>query len=227
MILSISQPAYLPWLGFFSRIKKSDVHVFLDDVQIERNTKNSFTNRNKLRNKKDIFWLTVPLKSIRNGDPKILDTKIDNSKSWQKKHFNSFQNNYSKSKYYYEHEKWLKNFYLKKWDFLCAMLNYSNEYVLDYLDIKTQIISSSSLNIKGNKSEYIENICKHLGAKTYISGPLGKDYLDLSKFKQQNIDVKFDEYNHPIYKQSFNNFYPYLSIFDLILNYGKESKRII
>ena len=63
MILSISQPAYLPWLGLFSRIKMSDVHVFLDDVQIERGTKNSFTNRNKLRNKKDIFWLTVPLKS--------------------------------------------------------------------------------------------------------------------------------------------------------------------
>ena len=49
MILSISQPAYLTWLGLFSRIKMSDVHVFLDDVQIERNTKNSFTNRNKLR----------------------------------------------------------------------------------------------------------------------------------------------------------------------------------
>ena len=79
----------LAWL-FFSRIKKSDVHVFLDDVQIEK-TQKQFYNRNKLRNKSDIFWLTVPLKSTKNGDPKILDTKIDNSQSWQKKHFNSFQ----------------------------------------------------------------------------------------------------------------------------------------
>ena len=227
MILSISQPAYLPWLGLFSRIKKSDVHVFLDDVQIERNTKNSFTNRNKLRNKSDIFWLTVPLKSTKNGDPKILDTKIDNSQSWQKKHFNSFQSNYSKSKYFHEHEDWLKDFYSKKWEFLCPMLNYSTNHLLDYLGIKTKIIFSSSLNIKGKKSEYIENICKNLGAKTYVSGPLGKDYLDLEKFSQQNIYVKFEEYKHPIYKQLFDNFYPYLSIFDLILNHGKESNKIL
>lgn len=226
MIISISQPAYIPWLGFFSRIKKSDVHVFLDDVQIERNTKNSFTNRNKLRNKKDIFWLTVPLKSKKNGDPKILDTQIDNSKSWQRKHFNSFQSNYSKAKFYHEHENWLKKFYQKKWDFLCPMLNFSNRYLLDYLDIKTEIIFSSSLNIEGDKSEYIENICKNLGAKTYISGPLGKDYLNLKKFNNQNIKVEFDEYNHPTYKQLFDNFYPYLSIFDLILNYGKKSNDI-
>ena len=227
MILSISQPAYLPWLGLFSRIKMSDVHVFLDDVQIERGTKNSFTNRNKLRNKKDIFWLTVPLKSIKNGDPKILDTEIDNSKSWQKKHFNSFKNNYSKSKYYQEHEEWLKNFYSKRWQFLCPMLNYSTNYLLDYLDIKTKRIFSSSLKVKGRKSEYIENICKNLGAKTYVSGPLGKNYLDLKRFKQKNINVKFDEYKHPIYVQLFENFYPYLSIFDLILNHGRESKKIL
>ncbi len=227
MILSISQPAYLPWLGLFSRIKNSDVHVFLDDVQIERNTKTSFTNRNKLRNKKDIFWLTVPLKSTKNGDPKILATKIDNSQSWQKKHFNSFQTNYSKSKYYHEHEEWLKDFYSKKWEFLCPMLNYSTNHLLDYLGIKTKIIFSSSLNIQGKKSEYIENICKNLGAKTYVSGPHGKDYLDLEKFKQQNICVKFDEYKHPIYEQLFKNFYPSLSVFDLILNHGKESNKIL
>ena len=68
MIISISQPAYIPWLGYFSRIKKSDIHVVLNNVQIERNTKNSFTNRNKLRNKDNIFWLTVPLKSMQNYD---------------------------------------------------------------------------------------------------------------------------------------------------------------
>ena len=107
------------------------------------------------------------------------------------------------------------------------MLNYSTNYLLDYLDIKTKIIFSSSLKVKGRKSEYIENICKNLGAKTYVSGPLGKNYLDLKRFKQKNINVKFDEYKHPIYVQLFENFYPYLSIFDLILNHGRESKKIL
>jgi hypothetical protein len=42
MIVSINQPAYLPWLGYFDRIAASDVHVVLDHVQFE---KNSYINR--------------------------------------------------------------------------------------------------------------------------------------------------------------------------------------
>jgi hypothetical protein len=226
MIISISQPAYIPWLGYFSRIKKSDIHVVLNNVQIERNTKNSFTNRNKLRNKDNIFWLTVPLKSSKNGDPKINEVLIDSSKKWQKKHYSSF-NNYSKSKYYKQHKDWLENFYSKKWDLLCPMLDYSTKYLLEYLEIKTKIVYSSDLNIEGKKSEFIKNICLELKANSYLSGPLGKSYLDLGLFKDANIQVKFDEYNHPQYKQLFENFYPNLSIFDLILNHGKESVNFI
>ena len=43
MIVSIAQPAYLPWLGYFDRIAKSDLHLVLDSVQMERNTRTSFT----------------------------------------------------------------------------------------------------------------------------------------------------------------------------------------
>ena len=45
MIVSIAQPAYIPWLGYFDRIYNSDFHIVLDDVQIERNTKTSFTDQ--------------------------------------------------------------------------------------------------------------------------------------------------------------------------------------
>ena len=48
MIVSINQPAYLPWLGYFHRIAISDIHIVLDHVQFE---KNSFVNRNKIRTK--------------------------------------------------------------------------------------------------------------------------------------------------------------------------------
>ena len=58
MIISINQPAYLPWLGYFERIAMSDLHIVLDHVQFE---KGSFTNRNKVRTGDDAAWLTVPL----------------------------------------------------------------------------------------------------------------------------------------------------------------------
>ena len=45
MKISINQPAYIPWLGYFDRIDYADIHIVLDHVQFE---KNSFTNRNKI-----------------------------------------------------------------------------------------------------------------------------------------------------------------------------------
>lgn len=60
MIVSINQPAYLPWLGYFDRIAKSDKHVVLDHVQFE---KNSMVNRNKIKTANDWCWLTIPVKT--------------------------------------------------------------------------------------------------------------------------------------------------------------------
>ncbi|MGO8710493.1 MAG: WbqC family protein [Rhizomicrobium sp.] len=59
MIISIHQPAYLPWLGFFDRIAGSDVFIVLDNVQFERN---SFINRNRIKTPDGPIWLTVPVR---------------------------------------------------------------------------------------------------------------------------------------------------------------------
>ena len=48
MIVSIHQPNYLPWIGFFDKIKRSDVFVLLDDVQFPRGKKH-FGHRNKIK----------------------------------------------------------------------------------------------------------------------------------------------------------------------------------
>ena len=36
--VAIHQPNYLPWLGYFAKIKKCDIFVFLDDVQFSKNS---------------------------------------------------------------------------------------------------------------------------------------------------------------------------------------------
>ena len=111
MVASINQPAYLPWLGYFDRIIKSDIHIILDDVQFE---KNSFINRNKIVTDINWTWLTVPVQTKgKFGNLEIKDLKIDNTSKWRKKHYNSLNYHYGKSKYFGEHKNWFKNFMIK------------------------------------------------------------------------------------------------------------------
>ena len=72
MKVTIMQPAYLPWLGFFDRIEASDIFVVLDNVQLDTSSKTRFTNRNKIRTRDGWIWLTLPMMnaSRRTHDPK-------------------------------------------------------------------------------------------------------------------------------------------------------------
>ena len=74
--VSINQPGYLPWMGFFKRIISSDIFVFLDDVQY---IKKDWQNRNKIRISQGWQWLTVPV--AKNKD-KLNEIQIDYSENW-------------------------------------------------------------------------------------------------------------------------------------------------
>ena len=59
------------------------------------------------------------------------------------------------------------------------------------LKIQTPMVFASELNVVGSKSELLLNICRKTNATTYLSGPSGKDYLDIQMFKNHNINVEF------------------------------------
>lgn len=223
MIVSINQPAYLPWLGYFDRIVKSDLHIVLDNVQIEHNTKTSFTNRNKIRTSQGWCWLTIPIKHPKNELEAKINNIIVDGPRWKKKHYRSIKQSYGKLEGFKVHEKWLDNFYQREWDNLCEYIKASTIYILNYLSINTPIIYSSDLDITGKKDDLVLNLCKHVGAETYLSGPFGKDYMDVDKFLKNNIEVVFQDYQHPVYMQTHGEFVPYMSIIDLMFNKGDKS----
>ena len=94
MIISIHQPQYMPWLPYYSKIARSDIFVFLDNVQYQ---KNGLQNRNEFKNSNGRFWLTVPV-SAHLGD-KLNEVKIVNN-GWPKKHVKSVSMNYAKSSFF-------------------------------------------------------------------------------------------------------------------------------
>ena len=67
----------------------------------------------------------------------------------------------------------------------------SIEYCREMLNITTPMLYASKLDVEGTKSELLANLVKRMNGTTYISGPSGKDYLDLKHFN--DIEVKYFE----------------------------------
>lgn len=225
MIVSINQPAYLPWLGYFHRIATSDIHIVLDHVQFE---KNSVVNRNRIRTKQGWIWLTVPLRTKgRFGDLGIDRVEINNGVDWKRKHWRSLCLNYGSAPHYDAHAELLRDIYAREWTTLSDLLRAMLPRFLECLGIRTQIVYSSTMEVTGKKSELILNLCRLAKADVYLSGSLGREYLDEEAFRRSNIAVAYQEYRHPTYSQVFRGFEPNMSVVDLIFNEGAASSSIL
>jgi len=225
MILSINQPAYLPWLGYFHRIAVSDVHVILDNVQFE---KNSFTNRNKIRRKDGWTWLTIPVKTKgKFGELPICELEIANETPWAKKHWDGIRFSYAKTPFFKEYESFLSDVYSRSWSHLKDIMETMNARFLKMLGIQTKILKASDLKPEGKKDDLILNLCVSLGAKVYISGPLGRNYLHEEKFMERGIRIVYHDYRHPVYPTLHQVFEPNMAVIDLLFNVGSESFHIL
>jgi hypothetical protein len=225
MIVSINQPAYLPWLGYFHRIAVSDAHIVLDQVQFE---KNSFTNRNKVRTREGWCWLTVPVKTASKfGDLCIHEIEIANERQWAAKHWQTLRLNYSKAPFFAQHAAFLEGLYARPWEKLADLTREITAYLLDAFGIKTKLYFSSGMKASGKKDELVLNLCREAGATVYLSGPLGRNYLQEELFREHQIAVRYDDYHHPEYRQVHPGFEPYMAALDLLFNAGPASLEII
>jgi hypothetical protein len=220
MKVAIHQPNYLPYVGFFHKLSLADTFVIMDDTQYDK----KFTNRNKIKVPGNWIWLTVPI----NKKHKFVANKIveiNNEENWQSDHFEKINRSYSNSKFFKKNYKaFFEKIYSKKWDHLFT-LNYELIIqLIDWLDIKIEVIKESELNVKGNSTERLVNISKKIGAETYVSGIGGKEYMNEKMFETNNIKIEYQNFQCPKYKQVFNSeFIPNLSIIDLLFNIGPES----
>lgn len=225
MIVSINQPAYLPWLGYFHRIAVSNVHIVLDHVQFE---KNSFTNRNRIRNKQGWQWLTVPVATKGHfHDLAIHELAIDNHGRWAQKHWNAMRLNYAHAAYFGEYANFFEELYRRPWQRLNDLLREITTYLLRALAIETPLQYSSTMQADGKKDELILDLCRWAGATTYLSGPLGRTYLREELFRDAGINIVYNDYDHPRYDQAHPGFEPNMSVIDLLFNHGPHSPEIL
>ncbi len=224
MVVSAHQPQYLPWIGYFHKIAHCDAFVVLDNVQYK---KREYQNRNKIRTSGLPLWLTVPVVTKGQREQVIQDVKIEAGCSWAEDHWKSLRQHYGRALFFQDHAPFIESLYGKSWDRLMDVNMEIISYLLRCFSIPTVIYFESALKIEGEKTDRLVAICRKLGAREYLSGAGGKDYLEEDKFKKADIRLTYQSFTHPVYPQVYPGFESHLSAVDLLLNCGPESRRYV
>lgn len=199
MIIGIHQPNFMPWHGYYEKMKKSDLFVFLDNVKY---SKNSFFNRNKFStNSNEFCWITVPVP--KKFTKKKLNEVVLTENAWIRKHIRFFEQSYSKT----NEKKYLSSIldiYRNAQDKKEVNLAEFNMEIINvtknHMGIECEIVKASELTIRPSlkKQDLVIGILDHLGGKKYISGTGASDYQDELEFKKSEIEL---EYLEPIIKR--------------------------
>lgn len=225
MIVSIHQPQFLPYLGFFHKVAHSDLFVHLDDVQfLER----GFNHRNLIKMQTGKQWLTVPVVQQRgqNIDQVVLDT----GSNWRRKHWAALESNYRPAKFFKELAPGLKKILLEGTQTRLLDLDLDlMQWAFDVLELRVPMRRSSELNVTGTQTERLISICRTVGADVYLSGPGGRQYMDLALFDAARIEVRFQEFHVPSYPQPFmqHGFIANLSVVDALFGCGRGARELI
>lgn len=222
MIVSIHQPHYFPWFGYFDKMAKSDTFVLLDEVQFE---KGSQMIRNRvIDNNGDIKYITISADTKDYLNKPYCELQTKNIDIWTTKQKNSLQNYYRYSDFYKEIFPIISEFLSRDYATVCEWTIESIKLVRELLGIDTPIIFQSEVEYDRTKkrSDLVYAICNALGASEYLSGRgASVDYLDREKFAENGVQIVFQDIDHPVYNQcNTDDFIKGISIIDMLFNCG-------
>jgi hypothetical protein len=223
MIVAVHQPQFLPWLGYFDKIDRADVFVLLDNVQFK---KNEWQNRNKIKTAQGWQWLTVPV--LYKYPQLINEVTINNRVNWQHKHKQALASNYTKAPYFEMVTNMLGDIFSSSWEYISQLNIETVKRIARALGIETQIYIASELGeFPQDPDRRLVAITKHFGAGTYLAGMGGKGYMNLDTYEKSGVEVIFQDFKHPVYRQLFGDFEPFMSSIDLLFNHGDKSLTVL
>lgn len=207
-------------------IDSSDLFVVFDHVQF---VKKSWQQRNQIKTANGITMLTIPVQR-KERDTRISDVKISYDRGNPlEKHWKTITLAYSKTKYFKDYNSYFEKIYSTKYVSLRDLNVAIIKQICDLLQIKTKIIFSSELELSEteDKTENIISLCKKTGITSLYDAKGAEVFINKSLFEKSNIDIKFQNFSHPIYNQLWGEFVPQMSIVDLLFNEGNKSIEII
>lgn len=217
MIISIHQPDYIPYLGYYYKISKSNKFVFLEDCQFSND---NMHNWNRIKTSQGECKLKIPVNYFF-GDS-INKVKTRDELNWKEKHLKTIKMNYSRSEYFNIIFPKFEEILLRDYDNLADLNIAISTWIIHEFGFKVEIFRSSNMNINTLHEERVIDICNLLNGNVYLSGNGAKAYQIEEHFIKKGVKLIYTDYNPILYKQMWgkNGFLKNLSILDYIFNCG-------
>lgn len=218
--VAIHQPNYLPWCGYFFKMMHCDVFVILDDVQF---SKNSVTNRNKIKGSQGEVVLTVPVKATLTSQ--INEVAIAERRSLIK-HTKSIRACYANAPYFTDYFPTLEEILSRDLGF-CDLNEALILQLAKWLGISCNIQRSSEVGVSSGGGQRLVDLVEAVNGNVYLSGSGGAKYQQTSMFNDKSISLQYTNFVSPVYPQMWGEFIPNLSVLDILFNCGEASSDII
>jgi hypothetical protein len=249
MKLAIMQPYFFPYLGYFQLINAVDKFILYDNLNY---IKWGWVNRNRLVLNGQPTFFIVPIQG-KSSFRKIRDIRVDtkNEVRWRKKILGSIISGYRKASFFDEIFPVLEEVVNTYTEYLSDLNNLTVKRIAQLLDISTEITSDVSnyealekelstgasdiytfyrreQNLSDTKTIRALQICKNEQADVFINAIGGQALYDKAIFKKNRIDLYFINTLPYSYKQSSEEFFPSMSIIDVLMNCGPtDTQRLL
>jgi hypothetical protein len=218
MIVSIHQPNFFPWMGFFDKINKSDQFIFLTGSTRSKNDK--YLTRTKVLNNTKSQYLSVPL-GIKQISIKQLMMPADNR--WKVKILNIIKESYRSSNYFDEVYDNIEELLMCEYEYFSDYSINIIKFLISKFNIDTELHIDTDFNQDfGVSNQRNISLCKKVGGDIYLSGSGAKVYNDNKLYSENSLDLIYQDYVAPTYVQMSNEFISGLSIIDVLFNCGFE-----
>lgn len=225
-VVAIHQPNFLPWMGFFNKIARSDAFILLDEVQFPK-TGGSWINHVHILVNGQEAWMTIPIVRDYHGLRKISEMEINDATPWRETMLKTLQMNYARSSFFKEIFPIVTEWLHFKTKILVEFNLNALQRLIDLLSLsQTELILQSSLSVETKSTDMLIDLVSAVHGNTYLCGGGAEGYQEDEKFQTAGIKLIYQNFQHPIYPQRANaQFVHGLSILDALMSCGVEETR--
>ena len=220
--ISIHQPNYIPWIGYFYKIYKSDIFIFHDDVQF---SKKGMHNFHYIKTSEGPFRLKIPV--IQSNGDLILTVVTKDELDWKKSHLKKIKENYSGAKYFEVIYNDFEELLLQDYTSMANMNIQIIKGICNKLKIKSEFILASDLTLISSKEQKVIDLVKAVNGKIYYSGIGAKDYQNENTFIENDLKLIYSDYEAFQYPQFFDPFQSNVTILDYLMHCGYDWERVL